>query len=171
MVSYKKQFPSKGTKNYRVAYRNFIASYGIVFPTRMGKLYGLSSAHDNFGGYAGVCFSSQVTEELGKMMLDAGDIEMYTWFRVGLRTGARARSIAKMTWDRIYFDEKNEDGTESFKLEQHETKDPHNRGSWEKMESGKQSIPHLISKKFFLTGRVAHQVQIFCGLKMQDLIH
>lgn len=147
IVSYKKQFPSKGTRNYRVAYRNFLASYGIVFPTRMGKLYGLSSAHDNFGGYAGVCFSSQVTEDLGKMMLDAGDVEMYTWFRVGLRTGARARSIAKMTWDRIYFDEKNYDGTESFKLEQHETKDPH--GQWFLGENGewKTKYPPLDLKK------------------------
>ncbi|MGI0047430.1 MAG: hypothetical protein ACREBB_09640 [Nitrosotalea sp.] len=150
IVSYKKQFPSKGTRNYRVSYRNFIASFGIVFPTRMGKIYGLSSAHDNFGGYAGVCFSSQVTEELGKMMLDAKDIEMYTWFRVGLRTGARARSIAKMTWDRIYFDEKNEDGTESFKLEQHESKDPH--GHWFLGENGewKTKYPPLDLKKVLL---------------------
>lgn len=56
IISYKKQFPSKGTRNYRVSYRNFLASFGIVFPTRMGKIYGLSSAHDNYGGYAESAF-------------------------------------------------------------------------------------------------------------------
>ncbi|MDE1826167.1 MAG: hypothetical protein KGH83_01060 [Thaumarchaeota archaeon] len=38
MVSHKKQFPSKGTRNYRVSYRNFLASFDIIFPTRMGKI-------------------------------------------------------------------------------------------------------------------------------------
>ena len=150
IVSYKKQFPHKGTRNYRVSYRNFLASFDIVFPTRMGKIYGLSSAHDNFGGYAGVCFSSQVTEDLGQMMLTAGDVELYTWFRVGLRTGARSRAIAKMTWNRIYFDERNDDGTESFKIEQHETKDPH--GQWFLGENGewKTKYPPLDLKKVLL---------------------
>ena len=150
IVSYKKQSLSKGTHHYRVSYKNFLASHGIVLPTRMSKIYGLSSGHDNLGGYAGVCFSSQVTEELGKMMLDAGDTELYTWFRVGLRTGARSRSIAKMTWDRIYFNETNEDGTESFKIEQHETKDPH--GQWFLGENGewKAKYPPLDLKRVLL---------------------
>lgn len=150
IISYKKKFPGKGTRNYRVSYRNFLASHGIIFPTRMGKVYGLSSAHDNFGGYAGVCFSAAVTEELGRLMIQTNDIELYTWFRIGLRTGARSRSIAKMSWDRIYFDETNDDGTESFKLEQHETKDPH--GHWFLGENGewKTKYPPLDLKKVLL---------------------
>jgi integrase len=150
IVAYKKQFPSKGTRNYRVSYRNFLASFDIIFPTRMGKIYGLSSAHDNSGSYAGICFSARITEELGRLMLQANDIELYTWFRVGLRTGARSRSIAKMTWDRIYFHETNPDGTESFKLEQHETKDPH--GQWYLGENGewKTKYPPLDLKKLLL---------------------
>lgn len=150
IVEYRKQNPSRGTHNLRVSYRNFLASYEIVFPTRMGKMYGLSSAHDNYGAYAGVCLDGSITEEIGDLMLKAKDIETYTWWRIGLRTAARSRAIAKMTWDHIYFDEKNDDGTESFKLEQHETKDP--RGHWFLGENGewKTKYPPLDLKKLLL---------------------
>lgn len=150
IIQYRKQNPTRGTHNYRIGFKNFIASFDIIFPPRMGKVYGLSSAHDKYGIYAGVCLSGMITEEIGEMMLQDNDIELYTWWRIGLRTGARNRAIAKMTWDRIYFDETNEDGTESFRLEQHETKDP--RGHWFLGENGdwKTKYPPLDLKKLLL---------------------
>lgn len=150
IVQYRKQDPSIGTHRHRVSFKNFLASFNIVFPPHMGKVYGLSSAHDKYGVYAGVCLSGAITEEIGEMMLQDGDIELYTWWRIGLRTGARNRAIAKMIWDRIYFDETNEDGTESFRLEQHETKDP--RGHWFLGENGdwKTKYPPLDLKKLLL---------------------
>jgi hypothetical protein len=150
IVEYRKQNPAKGTQHHRVSFKNLLASFNILFPPHMGKVYGLSSAHDKYGVYAGVCFSGVITEEIGKMMLENGDIELYTWWRTGLRTGARNRAIAKMTWDHIYFDETNEDGTESFRLEQHETKDP--RGHWFLGENGdwKTKYPPLDLKRLLL---------------------
>jgi DNA-binding transcriptional regulator YhcF (GntR family) len=150
IVEFRKKYPTRGTHNFRVSYKNFLASFDIVFPPRMGKVYGLSSAHDNYGSYAGIYLLSDITEEIGKLILQDGDIELYTWWRIGLRTGARRLAIAKMTWDRIYFEEKNDDGTESFRLEQHETKHP--RGHWFLGENGDWQIkyPPLELKKLLL---------------------
>lgn len=150
IVAYRKKYPSKGTQNLRVSYKNFLASFDIVFPPRMGKVYGLSSAHDSYGSYAGIYLPSSITEEIGKLMLQNEDVQLYTWWRIGLRTGARNMAIAKMTWDHVFFDETNDDGTESFRLEQHETKDP--RGQWFLGENGewKTKYPPLDLKKILL---------------------
>lgn len=150
MVEFRKNNPEKGNHGYRTAFRNFLSSHDIIFAPRMGKVYGLSSAHDNYGSHAGVAFSSKVTEEIGNMMLSDDDFRTYVWWRIGLRTGARSRAIAKMVWERIYFDEKDEDGSESFKLEQHETKDP--RGQWFLGENGewKTKYPPLEIKELLL---------------------
>jgi integrase len=122
MVEYKKQNPAKGTHMYRVSYKNFLASFEMTFAHGSCKTFGLSSAHDRFGTYAGVHFSSAMTKKLGDIILSENDLETFLWFRIGLRTGARSSAISSMVWERIYV-EKNEDGTELFKLEQHETKD------------------------------------------------
>ena len=55
-----------------------------------------------------------------------------------------------MSWEYIYFDETNDDGTESFRLEQHETKDP--RGQWFLEENGewKTKYPPLDLKRILL---------------------
>lgn len=150
IVEYRKKYPSKGTHHFRVSFKNFLASFDIVFPPRMGKVYGLSSAHDSYCSYAGIYLSSGITGEIGKLMLQNEDIELYTWWRIGLRTGARAMAIATMTWDRVFFDETNDNGTESFRLEQHETKDP--RGQWFLGENGewKTKYPPLDLKKILL---------------------
>lgn len=150
MVDFRKKNPEKGNHGYRTAFRNFLSSHEIIFPPRMGKVYGLSSAHDNYGSHAGVAFSPEITEELGNMMQEENDFRTYVWWRTGLRTGARNKAIAKMVWERIYFDEKDEDGSESFKLEQHETKDP--RGQWFLGENGewKTKYPPLELKELLL---------------------
>lgn len=49
MVAFRQQNPEKGTHRYRVAFKNFLASFDITFAPRMGKMYGLSSAHDKHG--------------------------------------------------------------------------------------------------------------------------
>lgn len=123
MVEFRKQNRTRGTQHYRVSFKNFLASFDITFAPRMGKMYGLSSSHDKYGGYAGVSLSQELTKKIGDMILENNDLQLYTWWRIGLRTGARTRAISTMVWERIYFDEKNEDGSKSFKLEQHETKD------------------------------------------------
>ncbi|TSA16667.1 MAG: hypothetical protein D4R72_06380 [Nitrosopumilales archaeon] len=140
MVEYRKENPNGATHRFRVSYRNFLASHDIIFAPKMGKVYGLSSSPDNSGMYAGVSLSSDITSEIGKMILADGDFELYVWWRVGLRTGARKGAIATMTWDRTYFDETNEDGSESFKMEQHETKDP--RGHYHLGENGEWKIKY-----------------------------
>ncbi|MGI0060543.1 MAG: hypothetical protein ACREBJ_12330, partial [Nitrosotalea sp.] len=147
IVEYRKKYPSRGTHRFRIGLKNFLASFDIVFPARMGKIYGLSSAHDNPASYVGVCFSSSITEEIGKLILQDNDIALYIWWRIGLRTGARRMTIATMLWEMIYFDETNDDGTESFRLEQHETKDP--RGQWFLGENGdwKTKYPPLDLKR------------------------
>lgn len=140
IVDFRKKNPEKGSHGYRTSFKNFLSSHYIVFPPRMGKIYGLSSAHDNYGSHAGVAFSPQITETIGKTMLEANDFRTYVWWRIGLRTGARNKAIAKMVWERIYFNEKDEDGSESFKLEQHETKDP--RGQWFLGENGEWKVKY-----------------------------
>ena len=84
----------------------------------MGKMYGLSSAHDRYAPYAGVHFTSDVTKKISNMILHDGNFALYVWWRLGLRTGARSGAISTMTWDRIHLDSK------PFWIEQHETKDP-----------------------------------------------
>lgn len=123
MVEFRKQNPTRGTQHYRVSFKNFLASFDITFAPRMGKIYGLSSSHDRYGAYAGVSLSQELTKSIGDMILANNDLKLYVWWRIGLRTGARSKAISTMIWERVYFDEKNEDGSESFKLEQHETKD------------------------------------------------
>lgn len=123
MVEFRKQNPTRGTHHYRVSFKNFLASFDITFAPQMGKIYGLSSSHDRYGAYAGVSLSQELTKSIGDMILANNDLKLYTWWRIGLRTGARSKAISTMVWERVYFDEKNEDGSESFKLEQHETKD------------------------------------------------
>lgn len=114
----RRHFPSKGTQCYRVTFKNLLAAHNIVFAHRMGKMYGLSSAHDRFAPYAGVAFTSDVTKKIGDLILQDGNFALYVWWRIALRTGARSSAISTMTWDRIYFD------SQPFKLDQHETKDP-----------------------------------------------
>ncbi|MEO9307159.1 MAG: hypothetical protein ABI342_02465 [Nitrososphaera sp.] len=123
MVEFRKQHPDRGNHCYRVSFKNFLASFDITFAARMGKMHGLSSSHDRYGAYAGVSLSKELTKSIGDMILENDDLMLYVWWRIGLRTGARSKAISTMVWERIYFDEKNEDGSESFKLEQHETKD------------------------------------------------
>ena len=110
--------PSKGTQSYRVTYKNLLASHNIFFANRMGKIYGLSSAHDRYAPYAGVHFTSDVIKKISDLILHDGNFALYVWWRVALRTGARSSAISTMTWDRVYLDSK------PFNLEQHETKDP-----------------------------------------------
>jgi hypothetical protein len=150
IVARRKEKPSAGTHAFRICYKNFIASHEIIFPPRMGKAYGLSSAHDNNAIYAGVSLSPDVISDIGKMILDDGDFALYVWWRIGLRTGGRKSAISTMTWNRVYFDEKNEDGSESFKLEQHETKDP--RGHYHIGVNGewKTKYPPLDLKQLLL---------------------
>ena len=150
IVARRKEKPDAGTHGFRISYKNFIASHEIIFLPRMGKTYGLSSAHDNNAIYAGVSLSSDIISDIGKMILDDGDFALYVWWRIGLRTGGRKSAIATMLWSRVYFDEKNEDGSESFKLEQHETKDP--RGQYHIGANGewKTKYPPLDLKKLLL---------------------
>lgn len=140
MVEYRKRNPTKGNQGYRTSFRNFLSSHEIIFAPKMGKVYGLSSAHDNYGSHAGVSFSPEITEEIGKMMLQNNDFRTYTWWRIGLRTGARNKAIAKMVWERIYLDDIDDD-TASFRLEQHETKDP--RGHWFLGENGEWKTKYV----------------------------
>lgn len=140
MVEYRKRNPTKGTQGYRTSYRNLLSSHEIVFAPRMGKVYGLSSSHDGFGLHAGVHFSSDIISEIGKLMLDAGDFRTYVWWRLGLRTGARSKAISRMVWERIYLDDFDSE-TGSFRLEQHETKDP--RGSWFLGENGDWKVKYV----------------------------
>lgn len=150
MVEFRKQNAKKGTQRYRVSFKNFLASFEITFAPRMGKMYGLSSAHDKHGGYAGVSLSQELTKKIGDMILADGDLQLYTWWRIGLRTGARTKAISTMVWERVYFDEKNEDGSQSFKLEQHETKDA--RGHYHLGQSGewKTKYPPLDLRELLL---------------------
>lgn len=150
MVEYKRVKPQNGTHGYRVSYKNFLASYDIIFPTRMATMYGLSSAHDDLGKHAGVSFTPEMTEEIGNMILNDGDFRTYVYYRIVLRTAARNKAVSRMTWERIYLDEKNEDGSESFRLEQHETKDP--RGDIFLGENGewKEKFPPPEIKKLLL---------------------
>ncbi|MGH2613589.1 MAG: hypothetical protein ACRDFB_11155, partial [Rhabdochlamydiaceae bacterium] len=150
IVARRKESPDAGTHRFRISYKNFIASHDILFAPRMGKAYGLSSSHDNYGVYAGVSLSTDIISEIGKMILDDGDFELYVWWRIGLRTGGRKSAISTMMWSRVYFDETNEDGSESFKLEQHETKD--SRGQYHIGANGEWKVkyPPLDLKKLLL---------------------
>lgn len=117
-ADFRRYSPSKGTQSYRVTYKNLLAAHNIFFANRMGKIYGLSSAHDRYAPYAGVHFTSDVTQKISDLILSDGNFALYVWWRIALRTGARSSAISTMTWDRVYLD------STPFKLEQHETKDP-----------------------------------------------
>lgn len=160
-VQYRMKNPQKGNRVYRVSFRNLLASHDIVFAPRMTNMYGLSSAHDNLGAHAGVSFSPEIIAELGKMMLEDKEFDVYAWFRTALRTGARHKAVSKMRWDRVYFDEKNEDGSESFKLEQHETKDKRNH--WFLGENGDWKIkyPPLEIKELLLELKARSGYSVF----------
>ena len=112
MVEFRRKNPTRGNQYYRVSFKNFLSSFDITFAPRMGKIYGLSSAHDKYGTYAGVSISPEITKKIGDMILEDDDLQLYTWWRVGLRTGARSKAISTMVWERVYFNEKNEDGSE-----------------------------------------------------------
>ena|GEM_PF-2083677 len=140
MVEYRKRNPTKGNQGYRTSFRNLLASHEIVFAPKMGKVYGLSASHDNFGSNAGVHFTSEIISEIGNLMLQAGDFRTYVWWRIGLRTGARNKAISKMVWERIYLDDFDKE-TGSFRLEQHETKDP--RGQWFLGENGEWKMKYV----------------------------
>jgi len=150
MVEFRKQNAEKGTHRYRVSFKNFLASFDITFAPRMGKMYGLSSAHDKYGAYAGVSLSQELTKQIGDMILANGDLQLYTWWRIGLRTGARTKAVSTMVWERVYFNEKNEDRSQSFKLEQHETKDA--RGHYHLGQNGewKTKYPPLDLRELLL---------------------
>ena len=149
-VEYRKKHPQNGTHAFRVSYRNLLSSHDIFLNFGMAKLHGLSSAHDDLGAHAGVSFTPEVTKEIGNLILRDGDFMTYVYFRVALRTGARNKAISRMTWDRVHFNEVNEDGSESFRLEQHETKVP--KGHWFLGENGewKTKFPPLEIKKLLL---------------------
>lgn len=117
-ADFRRDYPSKGTQCYRVTYKNLLAAHNIFFANRMGKIYGLSSAHDRYAPYAGVHFTSNVTKKISNLILHDRNFALYVWWRIALRTGARSSAISTMTWDRVYLD------SQPFKLEQHETKDP-----------------------------------------------
>jgi hypothetical protein len=117
-ADFRRYNPTKGTQSYRVTYKNLLASHNIFFANRMGKIYGLSSSHDRYAPYAGVCFTSEITKKIGDMILQDRNFALYVWWRIALRTDACSSAISTMTCDRIYLD------SEPFKIEQHETKDP-----------------------------------------------
>lgn len=101
-ADFRRHRPSKGTQCYRVAYKNLLASHNIFFANNMGKIYGLSSAHDRYAPYAGVHFTSDITKKISDLILNDGNFALYVWWRIALRTGARSSAISTMTWDRIY---------------------------------------------------------------------
>lgn len=102
---------------FRIAYRSLGDEFDYHISLSLGKKIGLTSAHDSFKKYAGAAISAKTTQKIGKAMLQDGEIILYTWFRTGVRTGARSGAIATMTWDKIVLDEEN------FQVAQHETKD------------------------------------------------
>jgi len=103
---------------YRIAFRSLGDEFDYHINLALGKKIGLTSKHDSYKKYAGAALSTTLTKIIGKEMLENGDFEVYTWFRIGCRTGGRTGAIASMTWDKIVFDEEN------FEVAQHETKDP-----------------------------------------------
>lgn len=107
----------------RVAFRNLLDFYGISFGHKMGKKYGLGSEHDAFKKYAGVSLFKFVPK-LIDMMKEAKDYETLLWFLTGLRTSARGGALATMVWERIYFENVDDEGQPFFKIEIHETKVP-----------------------------------------------
>ena len=96
-ADFRRHSPSKGTQCYRVTYKNLLAAHNIFFANRMGKMYGLSSAHDKFVPYAGVSFTSDVTKKISNLILQDGNFVLYVWWRIALRTGARSSAISTMT--------------------------------------------------------------------------
>ncbi|MHB8545629.1 MAG: site-specific integrase [Nitrosotalea sp.] len=105
----------------RVAFRSFLGANEISFANKEGKKFGLGSEHDAFKKFAGVSLVKFIPR-LKQLMIDNKDAQTLLWFDLGLRTSARGGSIATMVWERIYFDFVDDDGTESFKIEIHETK-------------------------------------------------
>ncbi|MGI0058955.1 MAG: hypothetical protein ACREBJ_04235, partial [Nitrosotalea sp.] len=79
--------------------------------------------HDSFKKYAGVSLFKFVPK-LVDMMKEAKDYQLLLWFLIGLRTSARGGAIATMVWERIYFENVDDEGQPFFKIEIHETKVP-----------------------------------------------
>jgi hypothetical protein len=118
----------KMSQMHRVHFKNLLDAHDITFGHGMGKAYGLGSEHDSYKKYAGAVIPPDVIYELVGFMDADKNLRSKLWFRIGLRTAARAGALASMTWDRIYFDQQEEFETatrkEKFvKLEVHETKD------------------------------------------------
>lgn len=145
----------KASQPDRVAFKNLIDSFGISFGHKMGAKHGLGSEHDSYKKYAGVNIVKFIPR-LSEDMLANKEFDTYLWFRLGLRTGARSSAIASMTWDRIYFDNKDAAGNPLFKLEQHETKDKQGHyhlginGDW------KVKFPNGEIKELLLEWKAAH---------------
>lgn len=154
--AFKVENPTVGTHGYRIAYKVFLAAHGITFGHGEGKAYGLGSEHDKYGAYAGVHFTKEQTDAISKAILDAKDDEVYLWWRIGLRTGARSGAIASLVWEKIIFNFKDSAGNESFKLEVHETKDP--KGHIHIGEDGewKTKFPTLEVKQLLQKWRESH---------------
>ena len=104
-------------QGYRIAYRSLGDEFDYHIPLALGKKIGLTSKHDSYRKYAGCALSTTLTKKIGTEMLESGDFETYTWFRIGVRCGGRTGAIASMTWNKIVLDEDN------FEVAQHETKD------------------------------------------------
>lgn len=113
-------YPKKkdAPQGQRVAYRQFIADVGgFVYAHGGAKEFGFGSHHENFQKYAGCHIPLDVCADLQKMMLADKEFLIYTWFSVGIMTGARTGGIASMVWDKVNLFEND------FRLDQFETKD------------------------------------------------
>lgn len=121
-IAYKqKTGRTKVSHEMRVGFRSLLGAFEISFANKEGKKFGLGSEHDAFKKYAGVSLA-KFAPRIIQFLRDSKDYQSLLWFVVGLRTSARGGSIATMTWDRVYFDFKEDDDAESFKIEIHETK-------------------------------------------------
>jgi len=119
---------AKMSQQDRVHFKNLLDAHDITFGHGMGKADGLGSEHDSYKKYAGAVIPPDVIDELTTTMIANDDLKSRLWFRLGLRTAARAGALASMVWERIYFDQQEEFATatskEKFvKLDVHETKD------------------------------------------------
>lgn len=103
---------------HRVSYRVFLASVGnISYGHGMAKGLGFGSHHASFQKYAGAHIPLDVCTDLQKMMLADNELFVYTWFSIGIMTGARTGGISSMIWDKINL------FLDDFRLDQFETKD------------------------------------------------
>ncbi len=139
----------------RGAFRSFLSAYEISFANKEGKKYGLGSEHDSFKKYAGVSIVKFIPK-LKQLMIDNKDAQSLLWFDIGLRTSARGGSIATMSWDRIYFDFKEDDGADSFKIEIHEIKVPKDHYHLGQNGLWFDYYPNLELKQLFKDWKSAH---------------